>query len=575
MKKIKVPFSYLTLFIICLIGTIYHWFFFRLNEIMKIADSFAYLQMSHYLWELSSQGLWNGWFWFIYSIPIALVNTIIQSDFLAAQIVNLILLNISAILLWILTRNVFENLNTSHLHQTHQEKWNTVSLYPYFIVILFFLSPTLLHFNIHILTENIYIPLFLGLCILLQKFIVSPKFSQTIIIACMIGLMYLTRAEAFIYISSIGIISVYMLIQKRLNLQQFFLYAGVFFISFFIFISPYLVYLNDLTGEWGLTNKWASNLRQAELRWQDKMDDSGFEQAVAELTEDNTSLISGFAGGMPYDAPSIQGSLWEYILRDPQAFLERVLINQKKLYTQNFPEIILWKSPQLYYWDDIRFSNLFFLIYCFIPILIILYGIYIGVRKQKEFFIIATAFFIPASIFFTLFFTLNRYFLIFLPLIFIIFWLGLSHVRIWKYWKILQIWLSLQFVSVLLLSTLVYYNTESPKDEYYTLKKTAWLWLKNSMEDSTNLKIMERFPIVTYYSGSKTRYITPYTSDISDIYEYGSYRNIDMLIVDSMDFKTYRPQLVEYLEITPEGFQKIKEFSNLQWQKVILYKLEK
>ena len=86
---------------------------------------------------------------------------------------------------------------------------------------------------------------------------------------------------------------------------------------------------------------------------------------------------------------------------------------------------------------------------------------------------------------------------------------------------------------------------------------------------------MERFPIVTYYSESKTRYITPYTDDIQDIYEYWDHHNIDILIVDSMDFKTYRPKLIEYLDTTPENFIKLKEFQNENLQKVILYQLKK
>ena len=557
MKKIRHISPYIPLGIICILGTIYHWLFFNLNDVMKIADSFAYLQMSYFFWELSSKWLWNGWFGFIYSLPITLVNIFVWNDFLAAKIVNLILLNVSAVLLWKISRNLLS------------------SMFSLFVVTLFFLSPTLLHFNIHILTENIYIPLFLGLFILLQKFISKPTLSATISVACMIGLMYLTRAEAFIYLSSIGIISLLMLFQKRLSIGQFLGYAGVFFVSFVIFISPYLIYLHGLTGDWGLTNKWASNLRQAELRGQEKMDDAGFEQAVAELTADKHHLIAGFAGGMPYDKPSIEWSLWEYISKDPQTFINRVFTNQKKLYTLNFPEIILGKSPGLYYWNDTRFSNIFFLLYCALPFALLIYGVYVIARKQRDFFIITLAFFIPASIFFTLFFTLNRYFLIFLPLIFITLWYAISHIRIWKYFRVIQIWLSLQIISLLLLSTLVYYNTESPKDDYYRLKKTAGLWLENNLENTKDLKIMERFPIVTYYSGSKTRYITPYTSDIADIYEYGNYNDIDILVVDTMDFKTYRPELSEYIDTIPENFTLLEEFTNTQWQKVILYQLKK
>lgn len=73
---------------------------------------------------------------------------------------------------------------------------------------------------------------------------------------------------------------------------------------------------------------------------------------------------------------------------------------------------------------------------------------------------------------------------------------------------------------------------------------------------------MERFPIISYYSGSKTRYITPYTNDIADIYEYGSYHDIDILVADSMDFKTYRPELSIYLDTTPDNFIRLQEFTN-------------
>jgi len=556
---------YLWLLIICLAGTLYHWVFMQLNEVMKIADSFAYLQMSHFLWKFSPQWLWNGWFGFIYSLPITLVNILTQNDFLAAKIVNLILLNISALLLWKISRSILSPI---------------LSL---FVILLFFLSPTLLHFNIHILTENIYIPLFLGTFLLLQKFIKLPTLWGTIMIGCMIGLMYLTRAEAFIYLSSIGIISLYMLWKKILSLRQFFWYAAVFFISFFIFISPYLIYLNGLTWEWGLTNKWASNLRQAELRGVDKMDDAGFEQAVAELTADNTKLIAGFAGGMPYTKPSIEGSLTEFISKDPSAFIERVKNNQIKLYTQNFPEIILGKSPKLYSSDDPRFSHIFFLLYCIIPFIIIIFGLYKIYKRQRDFFVISLAFFIPASIFFTLFFTLNRYFLIFLPLLLIAFVYWVYSIKNSPFIKgstrkgegLCKIFFIWNFMSILLLSTSVYYNVESPKDEYYELKKTAGLWLQENLENTESLKIMERFPIVTYYSNSKTRYITPYTDTMQDIYEYGTYNNIDVLVVDTMDFKTYRPELTQYLERTPENFIALQEFTNAQWQKVILYQLKK
>ncbi|MCD5375324.1 glycosyltransferase family 39 protein [Candidatus Gracilibacteria bacterium] len=548
MKKINIILSF-----ILFVGTLYHASFLHLNEVMKIADSFAYLQMSHFLQNFAQEGLGNGWFGFVYSLPIAFLDFFVGNDFLSAKIVNLILFNISALLLWKISR-----------------KYLSV-YYSYLVITLFFLSPTLLHFNIHVLSENIYIPLFLGLILSISKFIEKPNIQNTVIISCVLGLMYLTRAEAFIYICSIGIIAITLLVQSKLDYKKFFGLGSIFFIVFFLFISPYLFHLHSFTGEWGLTNKGASNLRQAELRGQERMDDAGFEQAVAELTADNQHLIAGFAGGMPYDTPSIELSLGEFISKDPNAFIDRIITNQKKLFTRNLPEIFLGKSPSLYFSDDDRFSHVFFLLWCIIPLGVLVFGIYTIFRKQKDFLLISTSFFIPALVFFTLFFTLNRYFLIFLPLLLIAFSFGVSIIKN----TYIRVFLIGNIISILLLSTFVYYNTESPKDDYYSLKQEAGLWLAANNAGKTQLKIMERFPIVTYYSESKTRYITPYTDDIQDIYEYGDHHNIDILIVDSMDFKTYRPKLIEYLDTTPENFIKLKEFQNENLQKVILYRLKK
>ncbi len=559
----------LILWIICLLWTLFHIAFLPLNEVLKVADSFAYLQMAHYLKDFSEQWLWNGWFGFLYSVPIAFFNAFIENDFLAAKIVNLILLNISWLLIWKLARKYLSNF------------------FSHFTVVLFFLSPTFLHFNIHVLSENIYIPLFLWLILKTlevieayykeanQKVLFKSQAKNISLLWIIIALMYLTRAEAFIYIWSIWLVSLALLAQRRISLKYFFIMWSVFFLSFFIFISPYLFFLHWLTGEWGLTNKWASNLRQAELRGQDKMDDAGFEQAVAELTLDNHHLIAWFAGGMPYDKPRIDWSLSEYITQDVWWFIQRVSINQGKLWTRNIPEIFLWKSPWLYSSQDSRFwNNIVFLIWSILPLLLLLYGTWKVLVHQKILFGVTLSYLLPACVFFTLFFTLNRYFLIFLPLLLVFYCYGLSHITI-KYHRYIQWFFVLNIIWVFLLSALVYVNTEKQKDEYYSLKQDAWTWLHENSEYPESLRILERFPIVTYYSWSKTRYITPYTDEIENIHEYALYNNIDYLVVDSMDFLTYRPALSQYLENTPEGFSRKKEFTNTQWQKVILYEVKK
>jgi len=556
---------YCVLTVIITLWSLYHAAFLHLNEVLKVADSFAYIQMSKSIWELSQLGLGSGWFGFLYSLPIALFQVFWDNLFLIAKLVNILLFAISSILLWHIAKKV---LNDS---------------YAYLVLIIFYLSPTLLHFNIHVLSENIYIPLFLWLFLWTINFAAKIKqwtdckslVVSTIFISIMIGLMYLTRAEAFIYILSIWIIACTLLIQKHLNVWNFLKLWSVFFASFFIFIFPYLYHLHTLTWEWWLTNKWASNLRQAQMRWVDKMDDSWFEKAVGALTEDKSQLIAWFAGWMAYIKPQIEWNLAEYISHDPGLFLKRITINQRKLFSRNIPEIFLWKSPNLYLSQDTRFSHIFFLIFATFPLIILLFWIYRLYKNERDFFFISLSFFIPACIFFTLFFTLNRYFLVFLPLMIIAFSYWVQEIRIQSYWPIIRGILIINIVWVLLLSTSVYYNTEKAKDEYYSIKKTAGEWIKNNINSHSELKIMERFPIVTYYSGSQQRFITPYTNQIQDIYEYGNINSIDILVADSLDFLTYRPDLSEILYQTPDNFNILKEFTNQRGQKVILYQLKK
>lgn len=560
--------KYLIWILIIIAGNILHIYFLGLNEVLKVADSFAYLQMSYFLWQLSSEGFGSGWFWFLYSLPIALVNIFIWENFLAAKVVNIALFNISAYLLWGISK---ETLSRN---------------YSYVTVWLFFLSPTLLHFNIHILSENIYIPLFLGLFLCTQNFIshfveekkLNPlKYSVTL--WSLIALMYLTRAEAFIYIGSIWLIAIGLLWKKYLSFKQFFSLWVVFFLSFFIVISPYLIHLHSLTGEWWLTNKGASNLRQAELRWIQQMDDAWFEKAVAELTADHTNLIAWFAGWMQYSRPSIEWSLGNFIAKDPQGFSLRIAQNQKKLFSRNLPEIFLGKAPKLYY-DSSQawfYENIFFLIFCLIPLSVLIYWIYLISTERQVFFYSSLSFFVTAFIFFTLFFTLNRYFVIFLPLMLLVFCYALQNIsqHFAKRWTFLCIILIFNFVSVSALSLKIYHSIESPKDEYYSIKQEAWRWLSNNYKKDSPLKIMERFPIVTYYSWAQYRWITPYEDNIQNIYHYALHNDLDILIVDTLDFQTYRPQLLQYLKKTPQGFSKLKEFNNTKNQKVILYSLEK
>lgn len=529
---------------------------------MKIADSFAYLQMAHHFKNFSLEWFGNGWFGFLYSIPIAILDVFIQNDMIATFGVNILLFNLLAWVCYILGRNYLSF------------KYNVL------FIILIFLSPILLNYNIHILSENIYIPLFLILFLWILKYKEVPDFSGSVFLGLMIALLYYTRSEAFIYLWSIGLILFFLFITKKVSFwRAFFNYSSVI-ISFFIFIFPYIFYLHSFTWEWGITNKGSSNLRQAELRWVSKMDDDGFEQAVWELTSDNKHLIAWFAGWLKYDKPQAWESFKNYLLENPSKVWERIKENQIKLYTNNLPNLILWNANSLYKieWSKLFYQNPVFFIILIIPILFGLYGMFALVKNGEWYFVWSfISFFATASIFFTLFFVLDRYFVIFVPIF--IFFIVYGIENPWKYLKNYlengkYILTSLLLIWIYNLWTLSYYQTFKWEDAKYEVKKIAGEWLKEN-DFRTNLRVMERFPVVTYYSWSWERWLTPYTSKLENLVEYAKYHDVHYLVVDSIDFYKYRPDLRFLFDASEKkysGIEKVKEFEK-NGEKVILYRI--
>ena len=75
------------------------------------------------------------------------------------------------------------------------------------------------------------------------------------------------------------------------------------------------------------------------------------------------------------------------------------------------------------------------------------------------------------------------------------------------------------------------------------------------------------------------RFITPYTDSLTNLLIYAKFNKIDYLIVDSLDFAKYRPDL-EFLLNEEKEFswlEKVKVFKkefNWEQQKVIIYKIK-
>ena len=581
---VKTKITYILIFIF---WVLLHTYFLSINQVLKVSDSFAYLQMAHHIQNFSIDWLWTWWFGFFYSLLIAGLDKIItffsfwllpdtfylNHDFYSAQVLNIILYLFWWYLLYKLARRVLTNA------------------YIYIALILYFLSPQLLHFNINIVSENIYIPLFLYLFIKLLDFNINATweklslkfFLRLLAIWWLFSVLYFIRWEAFIYILSFVLVLFFLLIFKRVSFAQFGISLILVPLFFWIFTLPYTYHLHSFTWEWGLTNKWASNFRQAQLRGTKKMDDIGFEKAVWEITKDNKHLVSWFVWGLEYDKPTIEWNVISLLLEDPSTHIKRFLINQRKLFLEMTPRIIVWQAYNYFFEKDSFISKYpvvkwGFLVLCWSILLLFLYWFIMLIKYRKlDFIVVYLSFFVIAATFFTLFFVLKRYFIIFLPIAYIVIAYWVSRLR----FKVLK------GISVLVLFSITsywlfyYYNQNNSSDEYYSVKKVAWEWIKKE-HSNESIRVMERFPITTYYSWVKERILTPYTNHLWRLVSYARHKKVKYLVVDSLDFKRYRPWL-DYLlnesnqfNINYKGLftwlRFIKKFEK-NWQKVVLYEI--
>ncbi|MDD5213152.1 MAG: hypothetical protein PHG82_01895 [Candidatus Gracilibacteria bacterium] len=550
--------------IISFIGTVIHYYFLPLNDILKNADSFAYLQMASNLAQFKLEGFGTGWFGFLYSLFIAPFSFLFSDVFVLAKLLNLAFFAIGGLFLYKISRK--------YLNDT----------FVFIPLVLYYLSSSLIFFNIQALSENIYIPIFLALFYGLQKFSKEPNFIKSIGIGAIFTLMYFTRAEAFIYIGSVFLIFLFLIFAKKINFKEFSLYFATIIISFFLLISPYIYYMHTITGEWGLTNKGSSNLRQATMRGIDKMDDSGFEQAVGELTPDKHHLIAGFAGGLQYDKSYSTGSTKDFLIGNPSKTINRIKENQIKLYSQNIPKILVGDYLKLAFdKTNSLYLRIFYISTSLLFLFSFLGGFYYFFRNNRNtFLVVFFSFFLTASFFFTIFFVLDRYFIIFLPIAFIFCAYFLENIKS----SIKQFVFFVLFLAINISGLVIFYSENSRADSDYNIKKVAGNRIQEnySKKDNdgkyfnTDTKIMERWPITTFYAGSKERWLTPYTDNLPDIIKYASYNNIDLLIVDNMDFATYRPGLKALLEGKDNyfGIEKVKEFQDWD-KKLIIYKFKR
>lgn len=223
-------------------------------------------------------------------------------------------------------------------------------------------------------------------------------------------------------------------------------------------------------------------------------------------------------------------------------------------------------------------NNKVFFAILLLPLLLILNGVYKMIVNQTSFITIVAPFFIIASVFFTLFFVIDRYFLIFIPISLLVMVYGVQEFPNKESFRSTRYVL---FFVILLgiygFGAQSYFFNHSVDDDKYRLKMEAGVWLNKNVckKEVCSYRIMERFPVVTYYSGTKERWLTPYVDNLGDLLEYASYNNVSYLVVDSEDFETYRPELRFLLDSGRKykGLKVLKRFEKGE-DVVVLYEFE-
>ena len=563
-----------------------HAYIIQLNWMVKTSEEFAIIQMINNFKSLSFSWFWTGWIGFLYALPIAWIDNFVNNHLLSAQIFNILLLVLSWFFLF--------RLWWKYLHPTYNA----------LLLILFFLSSSILHYNSLISVENLYLALFLLLVLSIHKLAAETSIKsmdvvvnwikirvtnnidivkKSILVWLSLAILYFAVNEAFISLLAIFISLLYLSIIKRIEFKTFLISFSTILITFLLVISPFIYHLYNITWKILITNKLWTNIAQSEIlnNWWN------IEKAKYLLTEDKHNFVSWFSEWLKYSPPNREISISNYLFDDFWNNITTIINKQRIIIFNQLPKIVLWDVLITYNKTSFPFyQNKFILIIIYLPVLFFLFWLYkllitklIKITHQRNFLIILFPFFLVTVMISSLFSMENNFFIVFLPIILIIvcYWaqcLLQSEEAILSAAKFLTI--SFLFIAVFLQWTLHFNTYNKYNDEKFNIKKEAWIWVKENTWSwiVKNPKIMELSPIVSYYWWAKERWPIPYTDNDEDIIEYAKYNKIDYLVVDLLDFKS-RPEL-EYMgkdgysNKSLEVIYKIRE----PWKRLTLYKFK-
>ena len=514
------------------------------------ADSVAYLFQARDLQQGLSSGWGTGWFGFAYSAFSALVGYFTPTLELGARLTNIIFSTLTYLPLYLIARAFLP---------THRDRWWIMLL-----MLIFTFHPLLLWQGGMILSETSYIFWLLWAIWSNYKLLTTPRWKWAIISSLSWAMTYFTRPEGYLLAGIALVFTAGLLLwQNRRHWRFIACFGGVFALV----ILPYLVHLHSLTGHWQLSIKGKGNLLiadQRQIAGQDsEMYGDYFERINGELTADQHALKIGTIGGITYhedDYPQL--TTFGYLRSHLPQMCYRLLLNTSKLFTETFPRLLgTW----------------------WLGVLSVIGFLWYALRRHQLAWLIGGLVWLNLLLF-SLFFILDRYIIIVLPLLYLgailagrelveripkhkihpLYYFGAVVLLVWGL-------TTSNAVGRLQQKVVTAYQKMATAQIMPYEKKEAGEWLK---QQASAPRVMERIPITSYYANAPERILLPYTDDLNALLTYARAQRAQYLVVDNREFLTTRPALAWLLDPqqAPVSLRLLRQFRHGDYV-TILYQL--
>jgi len=370
----------------------------------------------------------------------------------------------------------------------------------------------------------------------LYLFIISAKKDNFLIHALLgisFAMAYLTRPEGLFllllpFLQLLGVFTplerephpsfLTGLTEKLHFNKKYLLKIFVVYSVFFLVISPYMLFLKDYTGKFGLSGKSDTSILLGELSG-DKgyheivnAPDNLYDKAAFTLTEDKTQLTG-------WDRKA-NASLKDYILKDPVNLLKRYqknILQEIKTLTKLIIPIIL---PLFFsFFNRELFRNRMSLIFIILPsIFFLLYPLFIIIEKQTLLIILFLILFSSGG------FANSQSAVSELA--------NYYSIKKNKIQQLLEKNIKYLIVIILILSSLSYlkYSSFDKSSNPAEHERTGYYLKKYVSREYEKLNVMSRKPYVSFYSDSRFTML-PYANS-TDVINFAKLYSVDYIVID-------------------------------------------